>query len=253
MDFDERLHRAFDALAQRLHEDVGAQLDAVRAELAETVRAEREAAIGEASRNARTAAEREITERLASEIDKAGNDARVEALAAHKATSERLTEAVRAIDAAHSLSEILDTLITSAGLAAGRAAIFLPQGSTLKGWRAVGFDGLDVGGANTELSLVEGGMIAEACETGRLIRIDGGLPHGAVLPSFVELPAHGGAIAVPLVMTGQVFAVLYADDAGREPGQHPSWPSSLEVLSRHAARALEAITATRLAQVAEAV
>jgi hypothetical protein len=252
MDFDDRLHRAFDALAERLHQDIDAQLDAVRVELTGAVQIERDTAVADASHEARTAAERELRDRVAGEIVKAGEVARAEASAAQQAVGERLTEAIRAIDGAHSLSEILDVLVTSAGHA-GRAAIFLPQGSTLKGWRRVGFDGLDSGDSSTELSLVDGGMIAEACATGRLIRLDGGSPRSTMLPTFVELPADAGAIAVPLVMTGQVFAVLYADEGGSEPGQQAFWPSSLEVLSRHAARALEAITATRLAQVAEAV
>ena len=59
-------------------------------------------------------------------------------------------------------------------------------------------------------------------------------------------------LAVPVPMSGQVVAVLYADEgpsnaSDRELGV--GWPAALEVMARHAARCLEAITAFRAAQV----
>src|SRR5689334_13030175 len=108
MDFDDRLHRAFDALAERLRQATVSELAAVRAELTGAAQAERDAAAAEASRQARLDSERELGDRLAAEISRAGDAARAEALAGQKAASDRLIEAVRAIDAAYSLSEILD-------------------------------------------------------------------------------------------------------------------------------------------------
>jgi hypothetical protein len=55
-------------------------------------------------------------------------------------------------------------------------------------------------------------------------------------------------------MGGQIVAVLYADQgvedgpANRGP-RHIAWPSIVELLARHAARSLEAITAFRAAKV----
>jgi hypothetical protein len=250
MEFDERLHRAFDALAERLQQDIAAQLTAVRSDLSGSVRADRDGAVAEASREARMVAEREVGERLANEIARAEQNARAEALATQIAATDRLIDAVRALDGAQSLSDILDVLVTTSSHEAGRAAVFLPQGSTLKGWRLAGFE--PVASSSVELPFADGGMIAEAGETGRSIRVEPGSPRGTLVPSFVELRDQSRAVAFPLVMTGQVFAVLYADDDGREPDRQP-WPASIEVLSRHAARALEAITAARLAQVADAV
>jgi hypothetical protein len=251
MEFDERLHRAFDALAERLQQDIAEQLSAARIGLAGSVRADWDGAVADATREARIVAEREVGERLATEIVRREHGARAESLASRIAAADRLTEAVRALDAVQSLSEILDVLVTTSSVEAGRAAIFLPQGSTLKGWRLAGFEAV-ASGSSVELPFADGGMIAEAGETGRSIRLEAGAPRGTLVPSFVELRDQSRAVAFPLVMTGQVFAVLYADDEGREPDGQP-WPASIEVLSRHAARALEAITATRLAQVADAV
>ena len=74
-----------------------------------------------------------------------------------------------------------------------------------------------------------------------------------MLPAFVDLPDEGCALAVPLVMTEQCFAVLYVDKEHGDAAVRESWPATMEVLARHAARSLEAITATRLAQVTEVV
>jgi hypothetical protein len=127
--------------------------------------------------------------------------------------------------------------------------MFLLQGSTLKGWRLVGFDEFGAVGSQIELPVADGGLIAEAVETGRLVRVDPGAPRSGVLPAFADLSEQSHALAVPLVMTGQVFAVLYVDEGNHEPMARESWPATIEVLARHAARALEAITAARLAQV----
>lgn len=307
MEFDERLHHAFETLAERLHQDISAQLTAVRADLAGSIEAERDAAvanavrqaeeaaqhqmrqaeeaaqrqireaeeaaergvreaeeaaqhkIGEAEeaarrgvREAEEAAQRGIGERLAESVARTGMDVRAEVAAVQKAASDRLVEAIRAIDGAYSLSEILDALVTSASAEGGRVAVFLPQGSVLKGWRLAGFDAV-AHNSGVEVPVAEGGVIAEAVETARLVCRDPAAPHASSLPSFVELPDQARALAVPLVMSGQVLAVLYADEGGDAPANRESWTATIEVLARHAARALEAITAARLAQVSESL
>jgi hypothetical protein len=253
MEFDERLHRAFDSLAERLHQEIAAQLNAARADLSASVQADRDAAVAEATDLARQAAEREAAERFTDRLARMETDRRTETKTAQVVASERLVDAVRAIDASHSLSEILDVLLAASATEAGRAVIFLPQGSTLKGWRSVGFESLAADSSNVELPIADGGMIGEAGETGRLIRLDPGAPRAAMLPAFVDLPAASRALAVPLLMTDQVLAVLYVDDGRNEAMAHDAWPAAIEVLARHAARALEATTATRLAQVLEVV
>jgi hypothetical protein len=47
---------------------------------------------------------------------------------------------------------------------------------------------------------------------------------------------------VPLTISGEVVAVLYADQ-GRDGDAPASWTDVIETLARHAARALEAVTA----------
>lgn len=226
---------------------------------AQEIRAAAERAVGEAraaaeqaAEEARVAADQDANTRLEHAVALAGSDVRAEAAANLQAASGRLVDAIRAIDAAQNLSKILDVMITAATAEVGRAAVFLLEGETLKGWRLVGFDLLGGNGSAIELLISDGGMIAEAAESAQVVRLDPGPPRTTQPPAFADVPDQSLALAVPLVMSEQVFAVLYVDEGSHESARE-SWPGTIEVLARHAARALEAITATRLAQVAEVV
>jgi hypothetical protein len=231
-------------------------------ELSASAEADRDAAVAEAVRQARADTEHELTGRLADDLARAETQARdavaqaeaqtrAELLASQKATSERLIGAIRTIDGAKSLTDVLDALVATTCSEVGRAAMFLLQESTLKSWRLSGFEEFGAVASQIELPVADAGLIAEAVETGRVVRLEAGSPRSGVLPAFVNLPERSQALAVPLVMSGQACAVLYADEGNHEPKARESWPSTIEVLARHAARPLEAITASRLAQVEE--
>jgi hypothetical protein len=282
MEFDERLQRTFESLTVRLQQEIAGQLSTVAAELSASAQADREAAltnhdaaVAEAVKETRMATEHELTERLAGDVARADAQARAELTASHaaarehlleshkaaserlieshKVAVERLIEAVRTIDGARSLSDVLDALVACASTEVGRAALFMLQEPMLKGWRLAGFDEFGAAGSRVELPVADGGLIAEAAETCRVVRVEPGSPRSGVLPAFVNLPDQALALAVPLVMSGQAFAVLYVDEGNNSAMARDSWPATIEVLARHAARALEAITASRLAQVEEVV
>ena len=64
---------------------------------------------------------------------------------------------------------------------------------------------------------------------------------------FAPLPAGRAGLAVPVEVGGRIVAVVYADDGVPEATTKPSgtpsaWPEMVEILARHAARCLEAIT-----------
>jgi transcriptional regulator with GAF, ATPase, and Fis domain len=245
MEFDDRLQRAFESLTERLRQEIAAQLTVARSELSEAAEADRQAAVAEAIRDAVAATERDASARIAESAGQAGVEARTAAAAQDQAASERLVEAIRTIDSARSLSEILDALLSAVAAEVARAAVLLPQGTTLKFWRLAGFDGATPN-ADAGLPLAKGGIAAEAAGAGHLVLVDTEARH-ALLPAFVELPDQARAIAVPLVISGQVLAVLYADE-GQTATARQSWPAAVEVLARHAARALEAVTVSRLVQ-----
>ena len=183
------------------------------------------------------------------------------------AASARLAEAVRSIGRGKSLSEILDTLVICAGREATRAGVWLVRGGGFRSWRVTGFgDALDheQRGQSVELPFDGAGVIADAARTNEAASGD-----GPSAPRFAALPPGRTGFAVPIAMSGQVVAVLYADQGNvaglgttnHEPGttnaEHgtlnaqPSsvvWPDTLEVLTRYAARCLEAVTAFKAAR-----
>lgn len=165
------------------------------------------------------------------------------------ARSQRLIEAIRAIDSAKSLTEVLDTLVSSAGSQARRAAILLLRNGQLRGWRFIGFGPLDEK-TDVDIPASEAGVIADAARTGSPVSADSAAPNTA--PAFAALPAGREVLAVPVVMSGQIVAVLYADAGPEESStqDHPRlvWPAIVELLALHGARCLEAITALRAAK-----
>jgi len=167
--------------------------------------------------------------------------------AASHAASDRLTEAIRAIDRAQSLSETLDTLASCAGREAARVGVLLARGGELQSWRLIGFGSLLDEGRPLRFPIVDAGIVAEAIRTGVAVAAD----DRSTAPAFADLPRGRHALALPVPMSGQVVAVLYADQgpADRDDAEPLAlWAGSLEIMARHAARCLEAVTALRAAQ-----
>ena len=284
MTFDEQLRRAFDTLTDRFREDIAHALGGVADELAASAQADREATVAKAVTEARDEVLREAAARLTDAVSvaeqrtreaaqqnaresveaavasaqtdrevavaKAVTEARAVLKAAALATNERLVEAIHAIDRARSLSEILDTLASSAGREAPRVAILLVRGGQLRGWRFIGFGPAFEAASQIEPSLHDAGLIAEAVRTGAAVSSDTSGRRAA--PPFAQLPDGREALAVPIPMGGQVVSVLYADQGPADDQSRASaimWPDTLEVMARHSARCLEALTAFRTARV----
>jgi hypothetical protein len=183
-------------------------------------------------------------------LDAAVAAARAEARPADPDAAERLVESVRAIDRSRSLSDILDALATAAAQESPRVALLVVRGALLQGWRFIGFDALDTR-APIEITFDDAGALAEAVRTSTTISGD------IASPSFAQPPSRGPSLAVPITMGGQVVAVLYAD-AGANRDAAPTLKSEnpqsaipkseIELLVRHAARCLEALTAIKAAR-----
>jgi hypothetical protein len=205
MPFDQQLDRAFDTIS-----------GLIRAEVSRQVRA--------------------VTDELAARLALPGRES--------DSAIVRLGGGIRAIGDARSLTEVLDTLLTCAGLEASRAAVLLVRGTRLRGWRFIGFgprhDNPDV----VDLDAADGGIIAAAVESASTIVGRGSEALGA--PAFATLPPGRPCLAAPLVVGGHAVAVLYADGGIAEPGLLN--PEPVEILSRYASRSLEAIVATKAAR-----
>ena len=164
----------------------------------------------------------------------------------------RLLDGVRQLDQASRLTDVLNTLAELAGNETPRAAVLTVQADRVRGWRFVGFGPtLDEDEARqVDLAFGEAGIVGRAVVTGDACSVvsgPNGVPRDAE-PAFTTLPLGVRALAVPVLVGGQVMAVVYGDDAERRPAA--AWRESLEVLARHAGHCLEALTALRAAQLA---
>jgi hypothetical protein len=165
---------------------------------------------------------RTVTEELSAEAQ-AQREAAVQAALAASAASQpppppapesplqRLLDAVRAIDNARTLSEALDALLAGAVVEAPLAGVLLVRGDKATGWREE---------RNLDLPLAE--MSASDALRLRL--------------SEIGLDAQVTALSVG----GEIVAALYAEGGDS---------AALEILARHASRALEALTAFKTARV----
>ena len=171
------------------------------------------------------------------------DEARVAERQAQLAVVERLLVAIRSMDAGKSLTDVLSALTVAAAAEAPRVALFVVNGSELRGWKSVGF------GTETSLqaNVADEGLLGEVLRRREPIATANG--DGPAPPAFAALPADRAAIAVPLLVASQAVAVLYADDAADgSPATPSSWPEAVQILGRHASVNLAHLTAARAAE-----
>jgi hypothetical protein len=160
----------------------------------------------------------------------------------------RLLEAIRGLDGATTLSEVLDVLGRSAARESARAALLVLRGDRLQGWKMSGFGAHDASPKGVELGLTDSGIIGQAVTTTRAVTTqDGHAASGS--PGLFELSSDRMGLAMPVIVGGRAVAVLYADSASdpQDSAVPSCWPEAIEILARHAARCLEALTAQRAA------
>lgn len=177
-------------------------------------------------------------------------DARVRERESALAALGRLLDGVRALDEATTLSGVLDGLTEAAAREAARVAVLVLKGDRLHGWKVRGFGPRDQEPRTLDLALGDAGVIGYAVGAARTATTqDGEAAAGG--PGFAHLPADRMGLAVPLLVGGRVVAVVYADGVapeGENPAVPSGWPEAVEVLARHAARCLEAVTMQRAVQ-----
>jgi hypothetical protein len=142
----------------------------------------------------------------------------------------RLADSLRAIDYAKSLSDVLETLATAASNESARAGVFLLSGDGLRSFRLFGFPAA-CEDAPIELPLSRAGVLADAIQTRTVAT--------TVIGTFDALPPDVTAVAIPLVLAGSPIGALYAEGAD---------VPAVEILTRFASRALEALTAMKTAR-----
>lgn len=248
MTFDDELKRAVDSLTGRLRDEIAQHVQAAADEIGALTRADRAQAASEARDAAEHAAAARLTAAVADAEARAyayGKEEGSEQLrAAEIDTTERLVDALRAIDAARSLTGILETLATRTAREAERAAILLVQGGRLRGWQFIGFDSSLKGGETIDLPIDDAGILSEAVKTNTVVAADSTQPMAAL--SFAASPSARDTVCVPIAIAGEVVAVLYADHSDASAWQ--AWRRRVDMLARHAARCLEAVVAFKAAR-----
>ena len=214
--------------AREALEAARAEALAIRTE-ADTALAQAEAAVAQAM----TQAERTPVDIPAAEASSSpGTDDRLAALA----------RAASAMDEASTLSEVLDALADGLAAQAARSAVLVFKGHEARVWRRAGFDAAT---ADAALSLDDHDDLKAIVDASAPAYLEG---RGADAPVLgVATLAEGATgLAVPVAIGGQVAALVYAD-AGDAVSAAPvaGWSDLVEVLARHAARCLEALTAMR--------
>jgi hypothetical protein len=251
MSFEDRIRSTVDqAVAPLIHQ----LLDEANAE--REIRKQLQSEIDQKMHDALETAENRMRMALADGEAKAAEDLKAAVAAAHVGEREieitcvgRLLESVRGLDGATSLTEVLDALALAAAREAARAAVVVLRAERIQGWRMSGFGPRDAQPKSIDLALADSGVIGLAIAAARAVTTRDS-QSAAIGPGFETLPADRMGLAVPVIVGGRVVAVVYADAVSIEGHQRhvPSaWPELIEVLARHAARCLEALTTQKTA------
>lgn len=242
------MRRDFEAQVEEARKRGRAELESLRVEL-DTARRAAEAEAEEVVIAQLATAQAQADRRVNEAADRTRTDAHQSELA----NAARLVDAVRTLDDARALGEVLDTLVECAGREVDRAAVLVVKGDRLRGFRLAGFP--DAGPAkNIEVDLDDAGLPGAVVRTGISVSrpiVAPGDEQGTrqpALPPFAQTAGVRHAMALPIVVGGQVVAVLYADAPRPDtPSASSRWPAVLEILARHASRVLEAMTVQQAA------
>ena len=160
--------------------------------------------------------------------------------------ADRLLRNMRMLDDARSLGEVLDLVGEAAAEEAGRVAVLVVKGPQLVGWRTIGFERTVPSARALTLDGDASGFLRAVVRSGSAeSRSSADTSEGVELPAFAR-GAGGGArfaLALPLIVGGDVVAVLYVDrSAGDDAGHGDRWSATLDVLAHYAGKVLEALT-----------
>jgi hypothetical protein len=203
----------------------------------------------ESSRDALEQALTEAQQRADQAVKDAVTAARVRERELELAAISRLLESVRGLDGASSLSEVLDALGQATAREASRTAVLVLRSERLLGWKLSGFGARDAQPKLVDLALAEAGVIGVAVASARSATTRDS-EAAAPGPGFAPLPDDRMGLGVPVIVGGRVVAVVYADgvaDNGDDKLVPSGWPEVIEILTRHAARCLEALTVQKSA------
>ena len=224
---DQQVRDAIDRFVARVHRHTEQELEALAADLLRVAGVDGQSTLVELERAA---------------VDVARAVARGGAHARHDLIT-RVVTAVRRIDDATTLRGVLDALSQGASADATRLAVLLVDHDTLRGFAHHGFA---PGFTPQDISFRSVPLLLSAIE---LRQVNTVLPEQAAadVPAFMRLGTGQIGTVAPLVVGGQVVALVYADGPGSTSGDADGgvWREQVEVLVRHASAKLESLTSQR--------
>ncbi len=157
----------------------------------------------------------------------------------------RVLDAIRSLDACQQLTGVLEALLATVTAEVPRAALLVVSGDRLRGF---GFRGFALGdGRQVEMAIVEAGLAGAAVDA--RASVTGTFPASGTAPQSPPFACGDGqrtAMAAPVLVAGEVVAVLYADAPSDGSSSAANrWTAIVEVIVRHAGRCLEALMAIR--------
>lgn len=163
-------------------------------------------------------------------------------------TLERLLDAFRRIDEASSLTSILHALKQAVESEASHVAILVVDNDVLRPFATSGFA---AGQIPESIVIGSSGVLAATVALKQTSYVKPLIVRDLTTPSFMQVPVGHTGLVVPVIVGGDVVAVLYADDSGRDEEQvdSPVWAEEIDLLVRHAAIRLENLTSVRTAEV----
>jgi hypothetical protein len=253
---DDDIRAAFDRIRVSLSGQLEADLSASTSDILRAVADEHRRTLVEATERTAATVWSEAQQQLAAAREEVARDREelarqreelqreLQSLRNRLEQAARLMSAFRTLDDATSLGDILERLARSACLETGRTAVFLVNGGKLRGWRALGFP--------AERPIVGSDYApAESDVVGRAVRSGAGQQHkngdATRLPVFARADGPRDALALPVRVGGSVIAVLYVDAARADRSEDPEWLDTIDAMTRHAGRVLEAMTVRQAA------
>ena len=265
MPLEQDVQKAIDTLFVRLRDSVASDIRGVLHELVtrsdaarSAVRAEADQAVASSQVDPQSVAG-ELADVQARMDKKRSGDLLQAHEVSHKvehAVLSRLLASVRRLDAQPTLMATLDTLTEVLAEEVGRAAVFVQTDGVMRGWRFAGFGPWDGDARSRVINGDDAGFLRQVIAERRtcVLLANGDRSASGWPPEFAALPTDRNALAVPILVGGEVMVVIYVDDVSVEqPSALSQWSDVVELLARHAGHRLEALTANHAAALARRI
>ena len=227
-----RIREAIDRLVSRTRQDLEKHLEALASELLQAV---------QTARTDGREDPRQAAVEIARAVSHGGGQARHDLIT-------RLADAIRGLDDSKTLRATLEVLAYGCAAEASRVAVMIVDDAMLRCWGQHGFSS---GRGPVDVPADASPVLTASVKLRQLSMLPPAGPRpDPTLPAFMRVPDGHVGMVMPLVVGGEVVALVYADGPDQAQEQNGIvWTEQVEVLVRHAASRLENLTSRRAVEV----